>query len=287
MAVDGTSIVNLGDLTKPATVLIEKISDAIGVLYEPRKIRKKAEAEAEAEKIKAIATIELTEIQQRAMTRLINQEAIKQENIENITAQAVNLLPAHADSEGLDKDWIAHFFSKCELVSDQEMQSLWANLLSSEATAPGTYSKRTIDLIATMDKNDAELFTKLAQFCWVIAEPTPLIWDYESQIYTHHGITFSGLKHLDAIGLISFDSNNGYLRNGLGKHVDISYFDNRTIANFTQESDNKIILGKVILTQAGKQLFSICGAEKNQKFYEYSADEIKKQGITLTHIVIG
>lgn len=53
------SLISLGDLTKPASVLIEKISDAIGVLYEPRRIIKKAEAEVTAEKIKAIANIEL------------------------------------------------------------------------------------------------------------------------------------------------------------------------------------------------------------------------------------
>ncbi|WP_048608561.1 hypothetical protein [Providencia rettgeri] len=85
---DGNSIINLGDLAKPATVLIEKVSNAVGVLYEPRRIRKKAEAEAEAEKIKALAGIELTEIQQRGIERLVHQEARKQENIESITGSS-------------------------------------------------------------------------------------------------------------------------------------------------------------------------------------------------------
>lgn len=60
---EGNSLVNLGDLSKPATVLIEKISDAIGALYKPRQIKRIAQAEAEAEKIKALAGIEVTEIQ--------------------------------------------------------------------------------------------------------------------------------------------------------------------------------------------------------------------------------
>ena len=47
---EGSSVVNFGDISKPATVLIEKISGAVGVLYEPRRIKKKAEAEAEADK---------------------------------------------------------------------------------------------------------------------------------------------------------------------------------------------------------------------------------------------
>ena len=149
---DGNSIINLGDLAKPATVLIEKVSNAVGVLYEPRKIIKKAEAEAKAEKIRAITNIELTEIQQRGMERLVYQEARKQENIEDITAQAAKMLPLTAKTEDLEEDWVAHFFDRCERVSDKLMQSLWSNLLAVEATNPGTYLKGTVDLIASMDK---------------------------------------------------------------------------------------------------------------------------------------
>ena len=39
------SIVNLGDLSKPATVLIEKISDAIGGIFKPYQIKRIAKAE--------------------------------------------------------------------------------------------------------------------------------------------------------------------------------------------------------------------------------------------------
>ena len=46
---DGSSLINLGDVSKPVTVLIKKISNAVGVLYEPRRITKAAEAEAQEE----------------------------------------------------------------------------------------------------------------------------------------------------------------------------------------------------------------------------------------------
>lgn len=165
---DGSSIINLGELAKPATVLIEKVSNAVGVLYEPRRIIKRAEAEAKAEEIKVLAGIELSAIQQRGIERLVHQEARKQENIENITAQAAKELPPNAKAEELDEDWVAHFFDRCDKVSDETMQSLWSSLLAGEATKPGTYSKRTVDFVASMDKKDAELFTKFCQFVWMI-----------------------------------------------------------------------------------------------------------------------
>ncbi|MEZ8046985.1 hypothetical protein AB6D94_24130 [Vibrio sp. 10N.247.310.56] len=61
---EGNSVVNLGDISKPATVLIEKISNAVGILYEPRKIKKLAKTNAEADKIKLLAQLELSDIEQ-------------------------------------------------------------------------------------------------------------------------------------------------------------------------------------------------------------------------------
>jgi len=59
---ENPSLVNIGELSKPATVLIEKISDAVGGIAKPWQIRRVAKAEAEADKIKAIAHIEIDEL---------------------------------------------------------------------------------------------------------------------------------------------------------------------------------------------------------------------------------
>lgn len=123
---EGKSLINLGDLSKSATVLIEKISDAIGTLYETTHIKRVAKAEVEAEKIRTIGNIETTEIQQRAISRLIQEEGKKQENIESIAAQATTRLEEDAKPENVENDWISYFFEKCRNVSDAEMQSLWS-----------------------------------------------------------------------------------------------------------------------------------------------------------------
>ncbi len=54
---EGDPIINIGELSKPATILIEKVSDAVGGLLKPWQIRRVAKAEADAEKIKALAEI--------------------------------------------------------------------------------------------------------------------------------------------------------------------------------------------------------------------------------------
>ena len=264
---------------------MQRFPNAVGVLYEPRRIRARAEAEAEAEKIKALSGIELTSIQQRGIERLVNQEARKQENIERITAKAAVELPYSAKTDDLEEDWIAHFFDRCDKVSNEQMQSLWSRLLAGEATNPGTYSKRTVDFIATMDKADADLFTKFCQFVWVVGDVTPLIFDEQEGIYNNQGINFSSLKHLDSIGLISFESTSGYRKLRLPKKAMIFYYGLPTLAEFVKEDDNEMQVGKVLLTQAGKELVKICGAQKNQEFYEYAIRKLSKQNIILSTVL--
>lgn len=282
---EGNSLINLGDLSKPATVLIEKVSTAVGAIYEPYHVKRMARAEAEAEKIKAIAKIELTEIEQRAVERFVHQEARKQANIEQITAQAAASLPPDAKVEDLEEDWVAHFFKQCDTVSDKEMQSLWARLLSGEATRPGTYSKRTVDFTSTIDKKDAALFTAFCQFVWMMGEPTPLIYESTDEIYIKQGITFAALKHLDAIGLISFESVTGYARTGFTKYAHVFYYGRPTLIEFGGDSKNQLDIGHALLTSIGKELVPICGSSRNDDFYQYVVRKWFERGLVLSSIV--
>jgi Protein of unknown function (DUF2806). len=282
---EGYSLINLGELSKPATVLVEKVCNAVGIIYEPTRIRRQANADADAEKIKALAGIELRDIEQRAIERFVRQETRKQNNIESITAQAASALPPNANVEALDEDWVAHFFKQCDTVSDKEMQSLWARLLSGEATKPGTFSRRTVEFISTIDKKDATLFTAFCQFVWVIGTVTPLIYDVDSEIYMKQGINFVALKHLDAIGLISFESVSGYRKRGFPKDAVVLYFGRPTAIEFSQDAGNNLEVGHALLTSVGSELAPICGAVQNQEFYVSVADRWIKQGLILTSLL--
>lgn len=282
---DGGSLINLGDLSKPATVLIEKVCSAVGIIYEPTRIKRKARAEAEAEQIKALAGIELRDIERRAIDRLVHQEARKQENIESITAEAATALPDNAKVDALDEDWVAHFFKQCDTVSDKGMQSLWARLLSGEATTPGTFSKRTVDFISTIDKSDAALFTAFCQFVWVVGEPNPLIYEIDNDIYKQQGITFASLKHLDAIGLISFESVSGYVRTGFPKYGHAFYYGRPTTIEFPADANNQMDIGHALLTSTGRELVAISGSVRSQEFYEYVIKRWSQNGLVLSSVL--
>ena len=279
---DSGSLINLGELSKPATVLIEKVCNAVGIIYEPTRIRRRAVAEAAAAKTSAVLKIELTELEQRAAHRWVHQEARKQENIETITAAAAATLGEDAKVQDLDEDWVAHFSKQCDTVSSKEMQSLWSKLLAGEATVPGAFSKRTVDFVASLDKKDADLFTTFCQFVWHLGEPMPLIYDLDSDVYASKGITFTSMKHLDALGLISFESLAGYSCTGFLKHTNVVYCGRPTHIEFPAEKENNLDAGKALFTSVGKELFQICGATCNEQFYNYVVKRWFANGLLLS-----
>src|SRR5256714_1083005 len=170
-----SSLINLGELSKPATVLVEKISDAVGGIFKPYQLVRVAKAEAQADRVRVEGQIEISDIQRRAFHRFLEEEAKKQKNIEDITSNALPLLEENSQPNEVEDDWITNFFDKCRLISDDEMQGLWSSVLAGEANSPGKYSKRTVNFLSDLDKSDAELFTRLCGFGWMIGNLVPLI----------------------------------------------------------------------------------------------------------------
>lgn len=270
------SIVNLGKLSKPADTLIKKVSGAIGGVFEPWQIKRVAKAEAEANLIKAKSEIEITDLHHRAMHRFVEEEANRQENMERITKKALPQLEEKSDPSKMDDDWVTNFFDKSRIVSDTEMQDLWASVLAGESNSPGTYSKRTVNFLGDLDKKDAELFVALCRFGWIFGGFTPLIFDAQAPIYNDKGINFSTLSHLDSIGLIQFNSLSGFSRQGLPKTFAVSYCGQPLPLVMENEKDNKLTIGKVLLTQVGRELASVCQAQGVDGFVEY-VKELWKQ----------
>lgn len=276
------SAVSFGDLTKPATVLIEKISEAIGGIFRPHQIRRIAEAEAQADRIKAISQIEITELQRRAMYRFFSEEAKKQENIESITAKALPELAEAATPEKIEDDWITNFFDKCRLISDEEMQTLWSKVLAGEANAPGRYSKRTVGVLSSLDKSDAELFRSLCSFGWFLGDIVPLIYDVSGEIYNQAGIYFNSLKHLDEIGLLSFEPLAGFRRMKLPQKATVFYYGESVEITFPNPQDNDLSLGTVLLSKAGQELARVCGSASLPGFRDYTVSTWKSMGLPVT-----
>ena len=280
------SLINFGDLSKPATVLIEKISDALGSAFKPYQIRRVAKAESEAAIIRAHTEIEIQDIRLRAGRRFLEEETRKQINIETITKKALPLLSHNAKSEDVENDWIVNFFDKCRLISDEEMQQLWAAVLAGEANEPGSFSKRTVNALSSLDKRDAEMFEELCAFVWTLEDAFPLIYSDQEEVYQKHGINFGSLSHLQSIGLIVFNPVTSYQRLKLPQQLNCSYFNQNVDLKLPKQADNTLKIGTVLLSQIGAELAKICHAEPDQDFFEYVCATWQKMGLIIEHSAV-
>lgn len=283
MSNDGSRIFDIGKLAEPATKLIEKISDAVEGSCRPWQIRRVARAEADAAEIAAVSQVKITELQRRAANRFIAEETKKQINMETITAKALPELKPDAKPQEMENDWIANFFDKCRLISDDQMQALWARLLAGEANSPGHYSKRTVNALASMDKTDAVLFRNLCSFVWSTrGTRRALIYDSEHSIYNEQGIHVASLLHLESIGLISFDDMRGFKRPGLPKEITASYYGEAVRIGFSEDAGNELDLGHVILSKTGGQLASLSDSQPHPAFKLYVLQHWQSLGYTVT-----
>ena len=245
------------------------MSSSVGGIFEPWQIKRVAKAEAEASLIKAKAEIEITDLHRRAMHRFVEEEANRQENMEAITEKTIPKLDDSSDPSKMEDDWVTNFFDKSRIVSDSEMQDLWASVLAGEANSPGTYSKRTVNFLGDLDKRDAELFSALCSFGWLVGTFTLLIFDTQASIYNDKGLNFDTLTHLDSIGLIQFSNISGFERIGLPKKFTVAYCGVPLNLTMEKEEGNKLSIGQVLLTQVGMELAGVCQAPGVEGFVDY------------------
>ncbi|CAB3795554.1 DUF2806 domain-containing protein [Pararobbsia alpina] len=278
---DGNAIIkmDLGKFSKPATVLIQKVAGAIGLLYEPTHLRRKARAQADVNKIKAIAKLELGELEQRALQRLVSQEVRKQENIESIVSEAIEFLPENAQVEELNEDWVAYMFKQCDTVSDTQMRSLWAKILAAESTSPGKFSKRTLNFLSGLSQSEAELFTALGAYVWQREDsPLAVVRRLNETTSLKDVINGSSILQLQSLGLITYQHDLGFSLLEVSGPQKFYYFDREIVIDLSDASGSELDVGEVALTTLGAELWEICGAQPNYSHYYMAVVEWRKRG---------
>lgn len=279
--------------------LIEKISDATGVLYEPTRITRRADAEAKAAIMQAKADVEISDIQRRAAQRFVNEQILYQANMEAIIGKASSRITDDASPEDIGNDWLLDFFDKCRTVSDDEMQEIWAQLLADEAKSPGSKSRKAVNILSDLEPSDARLFRSLCNFrlsevrtfpfTFEGAPPPPrsrfntapnpprlVILEPQSEFYSSKGADFETLFHLESLGLLKVEPQ-GY-QVGPGK---VTLAHSRGFLILTAGSP--IPLGRAYLTTAGAQLTELCvPLETPDGFPEYLIDFWRSRGIDVS-----
>ena len=110
----------------------------------------------------------------------------------------------------------------------------------------------------------------------MIGELKPLIFDEKAEIYTRHRMTFNNLIHLESIGLAQFSGVASFSSTGFPKRFTVTYYGRSLVLEMPQNADNKLLVGKVLLTRIGKELAPICGSKPVEGLWEYVKDQWKQ-----------
>ena len=295
---DTNNLIGLSkEALKVANNFLEKIDNtylkAIG-------IKRNAKAEAEAKRILAEADIETEELKHRSTQRLLLERMVLQSNLENIVIKSIPYLNEDHDTERIDDDWLFNYITNCQMISDDELQELWAKILAGEANESGSFSKRTVNYMKDINKDDAELIENLCNFVWKIDNASlslPMILDHEvkNSIYVDNGIDFAKIDRLSEIGIIKLaDRMVGVYATPkipLNPHqiVVLSYQTKPLIIAAPEERSKSydsgihhLDLGIAKFTQVGSEISIICNIKPINGFYEYVNDIYNKELITQT-----
>ena len=294
-------IKDISGLGAPITKLIEVLSAGMGRLYEPKAIRKKADAEAYAAGALAIAKrdsalieaetdaqaqvrkLEIlangdTDLIERARVRVLTREVEGQLNVESIAEHALKELPSNVSKQPVSDDWRRKFFLEAENICDEDLQLLWGKVLAGETSSPGSYSIRTLNVLKNLSKEEAEIFRV---FC-SLAFSSGIVVRLPGRALDEFGLNYGALLTLRNAGLLHENDNLHRAFEDIPEQVTVhldSY--NGIPIELSSLVLRSVQIPCLPLTQAGKELKNLIAPQPNENYLKAAAIALRAVGLTL------
>lgn len=309
-------IKDLIGLSEPIKKLIEVVSNGVGALTKPYLIRKTADAKAY--EIKTIAQavkdnqvdlkeigyseekVQLTSldveslkqeltIEQRAQNRIDYKEQKKQRNIENITQNAAKNLESEksVSDEPVDEDWTTRFFEYAEDISNEEMQEIWGRILAGEIKRPNSFSLRTLEFVRNLTKEEAQTFTKAANFV-ISSWNSPFIYKGKGDdSLTKLGLSFEEQLLLTEIGILQAETNISRRLLKAEQDTTVIFESGKYIIKATKKAntaDHKIPILR--FSKVGVELLSLLTTNTSEKYIKEFCNSMESENINVEYAFI-
>jgi hypothetical protein len=171
--------------------------------------------------------------------------------------------------EEVSQDWLNTWRDNASKVSDEEVQSLWGNLLAQEFLEPGRYSLRLLEFLRTMSKSDALLIEKIAPFIsnnWLIYERRGC----KDNLFDNFNIKESEIDFLEEIGILLGVSASGKTATANNLHekensflASIKVSKDRIIAISSDDKDKVVQYQLYEVSRIGGEVLSLIEANIN------------------------
>ncbi len=257
--------------------LIDKISNAIDVVFDPQGLKKGQRTFSKIFFTELANRDDLSIEEKMAMIQEYRFLLFKNKNIYKIIFGAEKYLLDTAMPEKIDDSWIAVFWDKAGVILDEELQEIWSKVLAQEANRPNSISKRLLHNLSLMSLEDARNFENIGRFCfddkrYDLAHPIIYIREHPGA-YKKSGITTKILKELELFSLIETNYDTGFA------------FNNRQLLTYMGYSievkAKRINVGNVKLTEDGQRLYKIIEKQRKEQIFAYTIENLEYKNCSI------
>lgn len=214
--------------------------------------------------------------------RIEFQEKKRQSNIVSVVrAAAEELGDKEVPNHEPDPDWTARLFDSVQDVSSEDMQKIWAKILSSEVETPGRTSLRTLDTLRNMTKRDAEMFRAICDF--VIAD---FIFDEKESVANYAALEYGNLLHLQDHGLLNAERLTKRLTSADTKEYILLYQGFALKISGNEKTGNIIEIPSLRLTTTGRELSRIVERPPHMGYLRSFAGFLRSKNCRLSYAKI-
>ena len=240
----------------------------------------------------------------RVLREQVNLDMISQEAAIDIRDASHSIDQSEQEESGttISDDWLNAFETEARQKSTEEMQVYFGKVLAGEIRKPGSFSTRTVKILASLDQEIANHFARFCSMCISIASENVRVpslgGNAGSNALQEYGLSFAILNLLNEHGLIISDYNSWYEyvpcldAIGAGQQA-ICWPLNFQGRHWTLTPISKGNVGKklkiygVALTKSGRELSKIVKVEPMDKYSQELARFFEKQGFRMVEVEDG
>lgn len=185
----------------------------------------------------------------------------------------------------VDPDWFTHWYESAEKVSNDDVRALWGKVLAGEIVKSGSYSRRTLNVLNHLSRDESVIFEKLASlitgdFCFrdiVIAHYGELIPHYDLMLLEEAGLVDDVGSNSRIITLNSYSADSY-----------VKYITTKDTVFILRHSDPcfNLTVPIIKLTTAGQQLLDLAYTHFNADYFPHCAAYFKARGCTVHRATI-
>ena len=191
---------------------------------------------------------------------------------------------------GVQEEWLDRFMNSASFVSSEEVQLIWGKILANEFENPGSTPSNMIRVLSEITPNLANSFRKLCSMkVWImpLTEDENIEGQLQRSFVPYNGnedlfqkieITFNILNELETLGVLKFESLNGYVNKGINNNKVLICVDDK-LEVINKHNENEMPIGDVLFTSVGKALKRITSDEEIPSYYEMIKVYLTRKGV--------